>query len=245
MTSQRVAWIVGGGSGIGRACALSLGQRGWRIVVSGRRPEILRETVDAIDDGCALGIPLDVQDDGAVASAAREAYEAFGRLDAVIYSAGTNQTLRRWSNMTPDAFDEVVDTNLNGLYRVAHYALPALREKGGSVVAIGSWAGWSFDGRVGAGYSSSKASLSHLVQSLNAEEHVHGIRATLVSPGEVRTEILLRRPVVPTEDQQALMLAPEDVGDAVAWVVEQPARVCVNELVITPVTNFAYEPFGK
>lgn len=243
----RTAWIIGGGTGIGRACSQSLAERGWNLVVSGRRAGPLDQLVASIreEGGQATALKLDVTDPRAVETAARTVREIYGGLDAVTYSAGTNQTLRRWSTMTPDAYDAILDTNLNGAYRVIHHALPALRSSGGNVVVIGSWAGWRFDGRVGPAYSTSKTALEALVETINAEEHAHNVRATLLNPGEVRTEILLRRPTVPTEEEQELMLQPSDVGDAVAWILEQPPRLCVNQLVMTPVANFAYRAFGE
>ncbi len=66
------------------------------------------------------------------------------------------------------------------------------------------------------------------------------MRATHLCPGEVETEILDTRPQPPSAEARALMLRPADVGEAIAWIAAQSARVCINELVITPTANTSY-----
>lgn len=243
---SRVAWVIGGGTGIGLGCVLSLSSRGWMTAISGRNTAATEGAARRASEIThpSVSVRLDATDQDSVAKALAKVLGSFGHLDTLVYCAGTNQRLRRWSSMTSESFDAVMNVNLGGVYRVIHQALPALRRQGGSIIVIGSWAGYRFDGRVGPAYTTSKSALGGLLETLNAEEHGHGIRATLLEPGETRTDILKKRPVVPTEEEQAQMLQPEDVGEAVAWIAEQPPRVCVNRVVLTPTANFYYAPFA-
>lgn len=238
--TDRVAWVLGGGSGIGAAAAHALAKLGMRVAVSGRRPERIE------DVAASLAAPgLAVVADVTSAESLRQAHEAvragLGEVDVLVYSAGTNVTKRYWHNSDAEALAGVVDTNLNGAIRAIQQVIGGMRERGdGLILLISSWAGWRFAPGVGVGYSASKLALGAVAETVNAQERLNGIRATHLCPGEVRTEILNTRPVVPTEAEQSRMLMAEDLGDAIGWIAGLPARVCVNELVITPTSNTSY-----
>lgn len=233
----KVAWVLGGGSGIGAGVARALADAGATVVVSGRREVEL----EAVAGERLHPVPVDVADPQSVTEAHRRIVAEHGEVGMVVYSAGTNVRNRYWNDTTPDDFARVVDVNLTGAMRVIHTVLPAMRDAAdGLFIVVSSWAGWRFAPGVGAGYSTSKTALGALVETVNAQERLNGIRATHLCPGEVRTEILKTRPVVPTEEQQELMLTAEDLGDAVRYIAELPSRVCINELVITPTSNTSY-----
>jgi NADP-dependent 3-hydroxy acid dehydrogenase YdfG len=239
----RIAWIVGGGTGIGRAAAQALAGDGFHVVVSGRRAAELDETLDAIHQsgGAASALVLDVTDDDAVRDAAARLVDAHGRIDALVYCAGTNVARRFWNEVSATDIAHVMDVNLQGAVRTVHAVLPGMRAAGtGLVVLISSWAAWRHSPGAGAAYAMSKTALGVMAETLNAQERLHGIRATHLCPGEVATDILDTRPNPPSAEARALMLTPGDVGEAVAWVARQPARVCVNELVLTPTANTSY-----
>ncbi len=239
----KVAWVLGGGSGIGEGAALALAAAGARVVVSGRRESELAAVVEKASSAGAevVAVPVDVSDAASVTTAHARIVAEIGEVGILVYSAGTNVTNRYWNDTTPEDFARVLDVNLTGAMRATHAVLPGMRSLAdGLVILVSSWAGWRFAPGVGAGYSTSKTALGALAETINSQERLGGIRATHLCPGEVRTEILKTRPIVPTEEQQALMLTPEDLGDAVAYIAGLPARVCINELVITPTTNTSY-----
>jgi NADP-dependent 3-hydroxy acid dehydrogenase YdfG len=232
----RVAWILGGGSGMGAGIAAALSADGAIVVVSGRRQEQLDASIAELSN--AFTVALDVSDADAVVAAHARIVADHGEVGILVYSAGTNVKNRYWADTTPADFAQVLDVNLTGAMRAIHAVLPGMRSAGdGLVIVVSSWAGWRFAEKVGAAYSTSKTALGVLVETLNVQERIHGIRGTHLCPGETKTDILNTRPIVPSEEEQARMLTPADVGAAVSFIAGLPARACVNELVMTPVSN--------
>lgn len=221
---------------MGAGIAAALSADGATVVISGRRQAQLDESIAGLSNAHTLAV--DVSDaDGMVAAHARIVAE-HGEVGILVYSAGTNVRNRYWADTTPGDFAQVLDVNLTGAMRAIHAVLPGMRAAGdGLVIVISSWAGWRFAEKVGAAYSTSKTALGSLVETVNAQERVNGIRATHLCPGETKTDILNTRPIVPSEEEQARMLTPADVGAAVSFIVGLPQRACVNELVMTPVSN--------
>lgn len=239
----RTAWVTGGSSGIGRAIAEELGRRGYAVAVTGRRTEALEEVAAAIGaaGGRAIPVRADVTDSADVARAHQHIVDTMGPVDTLVCCAGFNVVERWWKDLTVDNFDAVVDTNLTSVTRTALQVLPSFRDKGfGQIVVVSSFAGWRFMSVAGAAYGASKAALSPLVESINDQEGRHGIRATHLCPGEVNTEILQTRPVPPTPEELARMLQPDQLAEIVATIVEMPAGICVNEMVVTPTHNRIY-----
>lgn len=237
-----VAWVIGGGSGIGRAAAGALAASSDHVVVSGRRQAELDVAVDAIRaaGGAASALVVDVSDDRAVADAAAAIARDHGTVRTLVFSAGTNVANRFWTDVAPGDIAQVMDVNVQGAVRAVHAVLPGMRGEGGLIVLVSSWAAWRHSPGAGAAYAMSKTALGVLAETLNAQERLSGVRATHLCPGEVETDILDTRPQPPSAEARALMLRPADVGDAIAWIAAQPARVCVNELVITPTANTSY-----
>ena len=239
----QVAWITGGGTGIGLATARALGAAGASVVISGRRQAELDAAVASLSAAGvrARAAVLDVSDADAVGRVAAAILAESGRIDVLVCSAGTNVPNRFWNGLTPEAFARVTAINLNGVAYCVSAVMPAMRAAGrGSIAVVSSWAGWRYLGFTGAAYGATKTGLAPLVESINDQEGRHGIRATLVCPGEVATPILRTRPVPPSEEEMARMLRPEDVADAIAYVVQAPAHVCLNEVVISPTWNRIY-----
>ncbi|RPE84939.1 NADP-dependent 3-hydroxy acid dehydrogenase YdfG [Curtobacterium sp. PhB137] len=239
MTKQRVLWVTGGGSGMGAASAEVAARDGWTVVLSGRRVDRLEQVAATItaSGGTAAVLPLDAADPAAVASARDTVLERFGRLDAVVLAAGLNAPRRRWDDQSLPDFRAIVDTNLTAVVAVVDAALPALRESGGVVVVVSSYAGWSFQPGAGVAYSASKTALGSVVRSLNQQEARHGVRATHLCPGDVATDFLDQRPSVPDAAARSVMLQPEDIARAVSFVLEAPSYMRVDELVVSPVSQ--------
>lgn len=238
-TEKRALWITGGGSGMGRAVARAAAGNGWSVAVSGRRRDVLEAVVAEItaDGGDAIAVPLDVRDRSAVNQAAQKVVEVFGGLHGLVLAAGQNAPRRRWDDQDIEEFEAIVGTNLTAVATAVDAALPHLRASQGTVVAISSYAGWSFQPGAGVAYSASKTAVSSLVRSLNQQEAAHGVRACHLCPGDVATDFLEQRPQVPDAAARAVMLSPEDIARTVSFVLESPAHVRIDELVVSPVSQ--------
>jgi NADP-dependent 3-hydroxy acid dehydrogenase YdfG len=234
-----VLWVTGGGSGIGRASALSAAARGWRVAVSGRRPDRVRAVVREVEDsgGDALDLPADMRSSQDVSGCVTAIEQGWGRLDGLVLAAGTNTPRRTWKDQDLEELGDIVATNLVSVAGVVQLALPLLRREGGSVVVISSYAGWRFSAGAGVAYSASKTALGSLCQSLNAQEADSGVRACHLCPGDVDTDFLSQRPEVPGAEARTAMLTAEDVARAVQFVLDSPAHVRLDELVISPVSQ--------
>jgi NADP-dependent 3-hydroxy acid dehydrogenase YdfG len=237
---KRVAWVTGGGSGIGEAGAEALAADGWTVVVSGRRKDALDAVAAKIakSGGKAESIPLDVSIARDVDKAADDILRRHGRIDLLVNSAGINVPKRSWADMELEGWNKLVDINLNGVLYCMRAVLPAMRrQQDGCIINVASWAGRHVSKMPGPAYTTTKHAVLALTHSFNMDECVNGLRACCLSPGEVATPILKLRPVVPSEEEQARMLQSEDLGRTIAFVASMPPRVCVNEILISPTWN--------
>ncbi len=246
MLKGKVAWVTGGGSGIGLAGAVELAQAGARVVISGREaPKLAAAIADAERRGAPSGsisaIPLDVSDNKAVKQVAAQIQDELKRVDILVNSAGVNFPKRFWKETDGETFEQVVAINLNGATYCTLAVLKGMQaRREGTVINVASFAGWHFSYLTGPAYTASKAGMMALTHSFNIEECVNGLRATALCPGEVATPILKKRPVVPSAEDQALMVQEADMGKTIRFIAEMPPHVCINELVISPVMNRIY-----
>jgi NADP-dependent 3-hydroxy acid dehydrogenase YdfG len=241
--TKRVAWVTGGGSGIGLAGAGALAAEGWTVVISGRRLEVLTAVAKEFE---AKGTPvdtfaLDVSDVENVNDVASSILAKHGQVDLLVNSAGLNLPKRSWADMDTRGWDQIVDVNLNGLLYCMRAVLPAMRARqSGSIINVASWAGRIVSQMTGPAYTATKHAVLALTHSFNMDECRNGLRACCLSPGEVATPIMKMRPVPPSEDVMARMLQPDDVGRTIAFVASMPPHVCVNEILISPIWNRAF-----
>ena len=117
-THDKVAVITGGGTGIGKACALAFVNDGYRVVISGRRAEPLDETIKeaGVDGSRMIGVPTDVGDPAAVKNLFAKTMAAFGRVDVLFNNAGTNAPGVLFEELPWEKWKAVVDANLNGMF---------------------------------------------------------------------------------------------------------------------------------
>ena len=186
---DKVFWITGGGSGIGAALARHAAQHGAHVAVSGRRPERLKEVVDAIEQegGRALALVCDVREHAELDRCVEAIIEHFGTLDVAVANAGfaisgkvTEQSREDWQRQ--------FDTNVFGAAMTIKAAMPALRKSQGRAVLVGSVAS-IFTYPAGGLYCASKAALRAMGQALSIELHGTGVSCTTLHPGFVASEI--------------------------------------------------------
>jgi NAD(P)-dependent dehydrogenase (short-subunit alcohol dehydrogenase family) len=227
----RVALVTGASSGLGRHFALLLARSGADVVVAARRKDALAAVADGI---AKLGrrayvVPLDVRDASSVTDAVRSALDQASRIDILVNNAGVALT-KPALQTSDEEWRSVVDTNLDGAFRVARATAQAMAEakRGGSIVNIASILGFRVTKQV-APYIAAKAALLRLSEALALEWAVHGIRVNAIAPGYVETElnrdflgspageslmkrVALRRFGKPEDLDGALLLLASDAG---------------------------------
>lgn len=230
----QVFLVTGGGSGVGAAVASSCTREGALVVIAGRdagKLDAVRQAVGPSVDG----VPADVTDRNQVQELVDRVVSAHGRIDVLVNNAGVNVVDRSLEKLSPEDWDHMLGINATGAFNMVHAVLPHMRRQGGGlIIAISSMAGLRAGPVAGAGYSAAKHALAALTRCIDLEESGHGIRATVISPGEIDTPILDVRPVKVTDEHRARILQPEDVAEAVVYVASQPDRVVIPELVIKP-----------
>jgi NADP-dependent 3-hydroxy acid dehydrogenase YdfG len=238
----KVAWITGGGSGIGLAGGLEFARAGAHVVLSGRSAETLKKAEKELKAaGSGEAIALDVANQKAVAHAAKHILERHGRIDILVNSAGINSPRRNFRDVAVDSWDQIVAINLSGMFYCCHAVLPAMRElREGLIINVASWAGRYASALTGPAYNATKSAVVALTESINIEECMNGIRASSVLPGEVATPILEKRPVPPSQEERARMLQAEDLGRTLLFIATLPPRACVNEILVSPTWNRFY-----
>ena len=188
---NKVVWITGGGSGIGREMAMEFARRGAIVAISGRRLDRLEDTASSIRElgTKALAVQCDVTDERAVEAAVAAVAAEFGQLDVAVANAGYGVS-GPIEDLSADDWRRQFDVNVVGLAMTVKYAMPHLRESRGRVALIGSVAGEIASPGSGA-YSASKYAVRAIGQVLSMELAGKGVTCTLVQPGFVESEIAL------------------------------------------------------
>ncbi|MFZ9857151.1 MAG: SDR family oxidoreductase [Roseiflexaceae bacterium] len=233
---QRIVVISGAGSGIGAATAVRFAQRGDMVVLLGRRPDALNAVAQQCD-GHALAIPCDVSDMQVVTETIGRINDQFGRIDVLVSAAGTNLPDRAVGQLTAEAWQMMIDTNLTGAFYLISQALPLVRAAKGVIIGIGSTSVPRPSSLGGASYNAAKSGLTAFVRTVAQEEAHHGVRATVLQPGEVDTPLIDKRPAPVSAERRAAMLQADDVAQVIEFVAGLPARATIPELILTPSAN--------
>lgn len=239
----RTAWVTGAGSGIGEAAAIALARAGVRVALSGRREAMLVSVAEKIrgSGGEAHVAPMDHGEPSQVERARDAVLAALGRLDILVSNAGTNIIDRHWDKLDAAKIRMMIDANLTGNFYVASACLPQMRAQGGGImIHTASWAGRYVSYVSGPAYTAAKHGVVAMSATINMQEGRHNIRSTCICPGEVATPILVNRPQKLTQAELDRLLQADDIAEAILYVVTQPPRVCVNEILISPTFNRGY-----
>jgi NADP-dependent 3-hydroxy acid dehydrogenase YdfG len=235
----KVIAITGASGGIGAASALLLAGRGAKVVLGARRKEQLESLAMRITQagGEAAYLPTDVRRREDLAALVEMASARFGRLDVLVGNAGIGP-ISRLDELRVADWEEMIDVNLKGfLYGIAA-ALPVFRKQGfGHFVTIVSTAGLTISPTM-AVYAGTKNAVRTISEGLR-QEAGEKLRVTSISPGFVNTDFAdsmtnpeIRQNIRNTRDQIAI--SPDAIARAIAFAIEQPADVDVNEIVVRP-----------
>ena len=197
--SGRVAFVTGASGGLGSQFARTLAAAGAAVVLAGRRVERLKTLRAEIEgaDGDAHVVGLDVTDTDGIRSAVAHAETEVGPIDILINNAGVSAT-QKLTEVTPDDYDDVFDTNTRGAFFVAQEVGKRMIARsqgaapgtwtGGRIVNIASMAGLRVLGQIGV-YCMSKAALVHMTRAMAFEWGRYGINVNAICPGYVDTEM--------------------------------------------------------
>lgn len=189
--TDKTVMITGASRGIGAEAARVFAKAGANVVLLARSQDDIAALAGEIGER-AIAIPCNVARYGQMSSAVATAVQVFGGLDVLINNAGVIDPIGNLGATDPEAWGQLIDINIKGVYNGIHAALPAMKARGGgSVLTISSGAahnaieGWS-------AYCTSKAGVNMLNRALHNEEAANGIRAIGLSPGTVATEMQRR-----------------------------------------------------
>ncbi|MEV6021027.1 SDR family NAD(P)-dependent oxidoreductase [Streptomyces sp. NPDC051997] len=239
-----VALVTGASSGIGAATARALAAQGAAVALLGRRRERLEELAGELrgEGGTASVVAADITDRSRAAEAVEAVVSELGRLDTVVNNAGT-MGVGPVEDSPLDEWERMIEINVRGLLYVTHAALPHLLRAAESsprgvadLVNISSTAGRV--ARPGtAVYNLTKFGVNGFTEALRQEVVRKRVRVSVVEPGTVDTELSshLRdgaREAVERQVEGLELLRPEDIADAVSYIVTRDRRVAVNEILV-------------
>ena len=183
----KIALITGGGSGIGRACALTLATAGATVVAIDINEAGAKETIAACGSGLAIG--CDLRDPAAVMSMQQQVLAAMGGVDILVNCAGLIAYRKGVNAVAVDEWDRVLEVNLRGTYLVCQAFMETMKSRGnGRIITFSSLAARVGGIEVGVHYTASKAGLIGFTRSLAKEGGPYGITANAVAPGVILTE---------------------------------------------------------
>jgi NAD(P)-dependent dehydrogenase (short-subunit alcohol dehydrogenase family) len=228
----RAALVTGGSSGIGLAIARALGQDGYRLTISARRPDKLEQSVKGLtDEGIdAQAVPANMADEQDIKRVVDAHRERYGRLDVLVNNAGVGIG-SAIADADTKKLDMQLDVNLRGVYLTLRECIPMLKEAGAEhrkalVVNTASIAGVSGQPWLAA-YSATKAGVIGLSQAAHGELSNDGIQVTAFAPGFVDTAMTdWTKGEIPADD----MIRPEDLAEAVRFLLRTSPACIVPEL---------------
>lgn len=237
---MKLAFITGATSGIGRATVEVLAEKGYKLALAARNEGKLKDIAAelAMKYNSDVSIyPLDVQDREAIKKTVTDVLTKDGVPDVLVNDAGLARGLEPYGETNPDDIEQMIDTNIKGLFFVTRAFLPAMLERNtGHIVNLGSTAGlYAYAGA--AVYCATKAAVKTFSDGLRIDVMESDIKVTTIQPGIVETPFSEVRFHGDKERAAAVYagidaLHPEDIADVIGFVLSQPRRVQISDVVI-------------
>lgn len=237
---NRIVFLTGASSGIGRACARQFAAAGARCILAARRVERLQKLADELEAEHSAEshvVELDVTDEEGVAAAVEGLPNDWSDIDLLLNNAGKALGLDPSYAISSEHLHGMIDTNVKGVLYVTRAIVPGMIERNrGHVIHIGSTAGkWVYPG--GTVYCASKHAVKAINEGLKIDLHGTKVRVSTVDPGLVETEFSIVRfegDAERADDVYARMtpLSPDDVADAVLYCATRPAHVNISEILL-------------
>lgn len=230
LLEDRVAIVTGGGTGIGRGVALALAEQGGKVVVCGRRPDRLEQTVRSIQElgGEALAFQTDVTNEADIEQLVKKTVEGYGCIDILINNAGIVDNGLEMHEIELQDWDRVMATNLRGAMLMMRAVLPWMRQQeSGHIINISSESGMEYYPRDSV-YGTSKHAFNALAEYAQRENQDLGIRINTICPGMVVTEMTQTTPGL----NHARCLYPEDIADLVVWLLSRRPNIKIGAPIL-------------
>ena len=188
-TNEKVVWITGASSGIGKAMAFEWARLGYKVALSARRKELLEEIAIKIKNsgGEALVVPVDIMEEKSIENAVQSIITTWGRLDVAVANAGFG-VFGSIDKLTAKDWNRQLHGNVTGLALTVKYAIPHLKQNQGRIGLVGSVGAYLPNPNVGA-YGASKAAVHSIGLTLQVELMGTGVSCTTLHPGFVVSEI--------------------------------------------------------
>jgi NADP-dependent 3-hydroxy acid dehydrogenase YdfG len=232
MPSPRIVWITGASSGIGRSLAQTFVHHGDSVAASARRTSQLQQLQSelATEPGMCRILPCDVGDEGQVQQVGESIQKELGTVDILINCAGVT-SFKDFARTTTPEFDEIIRTNLRGMFLTTKAVLPSMIVRGSGVVMnILSYAGKvTYTGS--SAYAAAKAGAEAMMDVVRAETREKGIKIVNVSPGAVLTPIWHPKH---QERYGGRMMKPAEIASVLYDVSLQPASMMIEDIIIRP-----------
>jgi NAD(P)-dependent dehydrogenase (short-subunit alcohol dehydrogenase family) len=227
----RAAVVTGGSKGIGRAIAQALAGAGLNVVITSRHEDEVvaaAQEMTAAGGGRVLGVRCDVRDHEDVRRMVETTVAELGGLDVLVNNAGVGG-FAPVDEMEVEQWDQILETNLSGVFYCCREAIPHMRGKGGWIINIASLAGKNpFAG--GAAYNASKFGLVGFSEALMLDVRQQGIRVNYIMPGSVNTYFNGKEP----SEKNEWMIQPEDIARLVLELLRFPSNALPSRIEIRP-----------
>lgn len=242
-----IFFITGATSGFGAAMARRFVKNGHKVIATGRREERLLELASELGENL-LPVKLDIRDKDQVQSVLNNLPTEWSDIDVLINNAGLALGADPIQNVSLDAFETMIQTNIQGLFYCTKLILPImLKKNSGHIVNLGSVAG-EFPYTGGNVYGASKAFVHQMSLNLRSDLLGTNIRVTCIEPGMCESEFSEVRFHGDKQKAQAVYqgmtpLSSEDIAETVDWVISRPAHLNINVISLMP-TDQAFAGFS-
>ena len=241
--TNKIVFITGAGSGIGRASARAFAREGARLLLCGRRMEPLQELareLKAAGVKAVYAFSLNVADRVAVELALPQLPPEWQEIDVLLNNAGLSRGLAKVYEQDPEDWQEMIDTNVLGLLHMTRAVVPGMVKRGrGHVISLGSTAGY-MTYTSGAVYCASKAAEKAISEGLKLDLMGTPIRVTSIDPGMVETDFSKVR-FRGDEEKAAKVYAnitplqPEDIAETIVWAATRPPHINIHNILLTSI----------
>jgi len=235
----KVAIVTGATAGIGPPTCFRLARLGAEVAVVGRDPErigIALSRLESETGRSAMGVVADVRRESEVEQMVEQVFRRFGRIDVLVTSAGILRareasTLQSLARTSTSAWDEILDTNLKGVFFCNRAVLPIMiRQRQGHIINLSSTSGrkaYAFD----AAYCASKFGVIGLTEAVAEEVRGFGVKVEVLLPGAVDTSMWEQNGPFSRPERA---LAPERVADCIVALLSAPGDTCLSGVAIAP-----------